>query len=142
MSISYFSRLASPSACHQQKKKSKKYQNNKTTTHTGFEPADRQKAHVPEGPLPNPSWYTLTLLWSVQRPEFRLHWGFWDFLTLWQIIPLRHTSRVNSIGDNYEYNLLFFFSLNTQDDSFLNFCLSLFDVVKVLAYREYTFHYY
>ena len=35
-----------------------------------------QKAHVPEGRYQTPPGIHFGL---VQRPEFRLHWGFWDF---------------------------------------------------------------
>ena len=59
-----------------------KVKNKIKITRTNLDSNPDPKAHVPSGPLPNPSWYTP---FSVQRPEFRLHWGFWDLLT-WDFI--------------------------------------------------------
>ena len=54
--------------------KKKKQKNKRPKITHGIEPPHPEaKSSRPGGPLPNPSWYTLT----AQRPEFRLHWGFW-----------------------------------------------------------------
>ena len=102
--------LLFPSSPVKQTKKKKRKNQKIKKQHTQGIRTHRQKAHVPEGPLPNPSWYTLT---AKVRAEARvqaslgflgLFFGFCGIL-----LPLRHMSRVNFIANNYEHNPCVFF---------------------------------